>query len=467
MLVACVVLPIFAAVFCPRPERRFLPNIADRASEIVYAGSNPRHSKELGRHARGAAGGGTQTSQNVKTANSLGTPPLGFFEPPANTFLARLDPVTLGPTDSRVPIGEYHWSATVSPDGSRLAVATGGPGGGIRIVDVQRMRVIHSVRTGIAAEALAWLTPNRLLGGLQCHPANFSGRGCGVVLVDSDSGKIVRRWPDTEEDVQFLPFQPPLSPPKLVARTRHGVVFLLSHWREIAPARLVLINDREEFRSVSLPPIRIGFDRISLQYTRPFGAAASGGLAVDGAGERAFVIGAAPTVAEVDLTTMTVRYHEVQGLERRGDRSLRGVLWLDGGRIAVFGEDVIVPAGDVRPTRVPAGVTVIDTMTWRAQTIDARASTAAFAAGTLIVYGGDSPGLTGYASDGRERFRLFYNEQKQESIVSVHLDGEYAYVVTSQAQEQRERSRVRVVNVAAGTVMRDEMPAARLVDLIR
>jgi hypothetical protein len=189
-------------------------------------------------------------------------------------------------------------------------------------------------------------------------------------------------------------------------------------------------------------------------------------LVVDDAGKRAFVIGGEQTVGEVDLTTMSARYHEVQGLERRGNVSQRSALWLDGGRIAVFGEDVMI-AGDGRVTRVPAGVTVIDTTTWRAQTIDARASRAAFAASTLLVYGGESRGLSGYASDGRERFRLFYNGQEQESIVSVHLDGAYAYVVTGQTPGETQRRRVRVINVATGTVVHEATPAARLVDLVR
>src|SRR5438093_13583259 len=50
---------------------------------------------------------------------------------------------------------------------------------------------------------------------------------------------------------------------------------------------------------------------------------------------------------------------------------------------------------------------MIDTTTWRVRTIDARASKAAFVADTLLVYGGESFGLTGYTTEGRERFRLF------------------------------------------------------------
>jgi hypothetical protein len=387
--------------------------------------------------------------------------PLGFFGPTPST-LARLDPLTLEPAGPQVPIGEYHRAAILSPDGVRLAVATGGPGGGIQIVDVERMEILHSVHTGIAAEALAWLTPDRVLGALQCNPANSAGRGCGIVLVDGVTGKIVRRWPETENDTQLLPVHPPLSGPKPVATTRHGVVFLLGHAREIAAARLVLITKAEEFRSVSLSPIQVGLYQTSSLRGRPLGPDASAGLAVDPAGERAFVVGAESTVAEIDLSTMNVRYHEVTGLERRSKVGVRRAFWLPDGGIAVFGYDLVVPTGDGRVTMLPAGVRIIDTMTWRARTIDAQASTAALAAGSLLVYGGELLGVTAYNPDGRERFRLFGDEQVRE----VYPDGAHAYVVTRKTAGDSGRYRVRVISAATGTLIRETIPSERLVDLI-
>lgn len=387
--------------------------------------------------------------------------PLGFFGPTPST-LARLDPLTLEPAGPQVPIGEYHRAATLSPDGVRLAVATGGPGGGIQIVDVERMEKVHSVHTGIAAKALAWLTRDRVLGGLQCNPANSAGRGCGIVLVDGVTGKIVRRWPDTENDTQFLPVHPPLGAPKPVAITRHGVVFLLSHATEIAAARLVLITKAEEFRAVSLFPIQVGLHQTSSIHGRPVGPNASAGLAVDAAGERAFVVGAESTVAEVDLSTMNVRYHDVTGLERQSDVGVRRALWLPGGGIAVFGHDLVVSSGDGRVTLLPAGVRIIDTMTWRGRTINAQASTAVLAGGSLLVYGGALLGLTSYSPDGRERFRLFGDEQVREA----YLDGANAYVIFREAAGDSGRYRVRVISAATGILIRERVPLERLVDLI-
>src|SRR5437867_3084168 len=200
------------------------------------------HAKnELGSQLAAEPGASARIAHNVQAAKTSAKAPLAFLERPALTKLARLDPLTLEPVGPYVPIGEYHWAATTSPDGLRLAVATGGPGGGIQIIDLERMETAHSVHTGIAAEALAWLTPNRLLGALQCNPTNSGGRGCGIVLVDGGNGKILRRWPETERNAEFLPFRPPSSPPKPVATTRHGAVFLPGNCSEIASARLARI----------------------------------------------------------------------------------------------------------------------------------------------------------------------------------------------------------------------------------
>jgi hypothetical protein len=78
-----------------------------------------------------------------------------------------------------------------------------------------------------------------LLGALQCNPVNSARRGCGIVLVDSGSGTMVRRWPDTEDDIQFLPFQPPLNPlkPVLDVDYRHPDSDSAAGWRTTGQQR--------------------------------------------------------------------------------------------------------------------------------------------------------------------------------------------------------------------------------------
>jgi hypothetical protein len=48
-------------------------------------------------------------------------------------------------------------------------------------VDLQRKVIRHDVSTGIAAEALAWVLPNRLIGGLQ---------NGDVLTVDTSGGQV-------------------------------------------------------------------------------------------------------------------------------------------------------------------------------------------------------------------------------------------------------------------------------------
>jgi hypothetical protein len=324
------------------------------------------------------------------------------------------------------------------------------------------MEMVHRVHIGIAPEALAWLTPTRVLAAMQCNPANSGGRGCGIALVDAGSGTIVRRWPETEQDDQFLPFRPPYASPKTVEAARDGVVFLLGHWKDIAPARLVLITKGEQLRSVSLAPIKIGLYQTSLAFGRlPTGPDASAGLAIDATGERAFVVGAEPTVAEVDLRTMTVRYHQVAGLaERRTDVGVRRAFTLPGGDIAVYGFDVD-PAASGPASIASAGVRIIDGTTWRARILDARAARVVSAAGSLIVYGGDLPGLSAYDANGRERFKLFADEQVRE----VFRDGDHAYAITRKSAADPQRQ-IHLIDIAAGRQLRQATPSAQLIDLV-
>jgi hypothetical protein len=390
-----------------------------------------------------------------------GVGPLALFEFPARTFVARIDPVTLEPAGPRVSVGEYHWSAALSPDGAQLAVAAGGPGGKVRIIDPRRMETQHFVQTGIAAEAVAWLRPGRIVAALACNPANSSGRGCGMVLVDSLTGEVVRRWPETEADAWTLRFEPGEAAPRTVAKTPFGVLMLLAHATEVTAARLAMIDDTEELRSVSLPSIRAGRDRPVVVNPGPFAPQSSAALAVHPAGDRAYVIGAEPTVTEVDLKSLQVREHPVEGLDRASEFSQRRAFWIDG-RLVVYSADPMMGFGGGVAGRTPSGVRTIDVGSWRARTIEASASHATVAAGVLLVYGGQSRGLAGYSPDGKERFRLFADDGRP--VASVHCDGRYAYVAS--VDQRQDSARLRVVDVSTGEVVRDATPAARLIDLV-
>jgi hypothetical protein len=119
-------------------------------------------------------------------------------------------------------------------------------------------------------------------------------------------------------------------------------------------------------------------------------------------------------VAEVDLTTFSVRSHPLQPLARTADAvagPARDVLWLGRETLAVTGTDTHRSG---RTT--PAGLTLVDTRRWQARTIDPRTTDAALVSGTVLAtsFWFDSrrqttsgSGLTGYSIDGRRKFHLF------------------------------------------------------------
>jgi len=158
------------------------------------------------------------------------------------------------------------------------------------------------------------------------------------------------------------------------------------------------------------------------------------GLAVDPAGDRAFVIGGGEPIAVVDLKTLAVRYHRwpaVTGsppVTRTFSRQVgnayaqagprRAAAWLGQGRIAVCGEDDLPPhpsqaqaPAQITPVR-PAGLEIIDTRRWQARLIAPLADEFA-AAGGLVFPLDDQDygpavqlGLTGYRPDGQAVLHL-------------------------------------------------------------
>jgi hypothetical protein len=282
-------------------------------------------------------------------------------------ILARLAPASLRPGRPRLRLGEYHEDWSFSPDGSQLALGMGGQGDpcgrGICIVDAGTMRIAGYVHAPIAVEAVAWLSPRRIVGVLQ--------RG-GVILADPVTETVIR-----SRDLPFQPFGPP------VARTSEGLAVLMRS----RPPQLVVVNAHGDVRSVALPRIERG-----------------AALAAAPRGKRAFVTSAGGPVAEVSLRTMTVRYHRVptpHGARRRE------ALWLGHGRLAVSGDP-------------NAGVTVIDTSTWTARTVAPGATSARLAGGRLLVYSqafrprSRGVGLRVYTRDGRRLVRHLFGDRMLE-----------------------------------------------------
>jgi len=316
-----------------------------------------------------------------------------WWLPAGAQILARFAPGSLRPGRPRLRLGEYHEDWSFSPDGSQLALGMGGQGDpcgrGICIVDAETMRIAGYVHAPIAVEAVAWLSPRRIVGVLQ--------RG-GVFVADPVTETVT-----SSRDLPFLPFGP------AVARTSGGLAVLMRS----RPPHLVVVNSHGDVRSVALRRIERG-----------------AALAAAPHGLRAFVTSAVGLVAEVDLRTMAVRYHRVPTPD---DGNRREALWLGDGRLAVSGDR-------------NAGVTVIDTSTWTARTVAPGATSARLAGGRLLVYSelGFRPrsrgvGLRVYTRDGRRLVRHLFGDRQLE----VEVLGEGVAVFRPSASRTRATEIVR------------------------
>jgi hypothetical protein len=311
------------------------------------------------------------------------------------------------------------------------------------------MKLVRHVRTGIAAEALGWLAPRRLVAGLQ--------RG-GTVVLDPRTGRVVRRFAD-------------FSFPDASVQTRLGLVLLCPQLRKSSPGlplrrvtgavRLALVDARGRLRSATLQRIRLGVRmRHGLEY------ADRAGLAVDPARTRAYVVAADAPVAEVDLRTMRVSYHRLTPLFARpsggGVTAVlareRRALWLGRGRLLVYGRDFVSTRAR-KEALAPAGAALVDTTAWTWRTLDRQPTSAVFARGKVLVWGpGDYPapgvGLREYTLGGHRVFGLFNHRR----VLDVQIAGSRAYVRTPAA--------IHVVALEKGTTVRDIAPPVDLVSVI-
>jgi hypothetical protein len=169
-------------------------------------------------------------------------------------------------------------------------------------------------------------------------------------------------------------------------------------------------------------------------------------------------------VAEVDLDTLAVAYHDLARpaslLQRLRDwlepaayaKSLIGperqAYWVGDHSIAVVALEqagIHRRGGEYRQLARAGGVELIDATNWSVRTLSERAGGIAVAGQTLLVYGGsfapgeafaadDGPfvtGLDGFTATGEQRFRLFPSKR----IGYVQTAGSRAYVRTRGADE--------------------------------
>ena len=357
------------------------------------------------------------------------------------TILAPVDRRTLKPAVPWAQLGEFHDAWSLSPDHELAAFGISAPGEngriGIRVIDLGTFRVVRDIETGIAAEALGWIAPDRLVAFLQ------SGE---VVVVDPRSGAELSR--DGLGAISC-----PFAPPHAV--TPVGFVMVAS---VAGSARVVVIDAASRLQIARLDDVALG---------ESFGLCQSAGLAVDPARLVAYVFGADAPVAAVDLRTMEVRRHRVTGapaLTRSGCRACgaqRSAVWLGGGRLAVAGSRHR-PRGANRVRETPVGVVVVDTRDWTARMIAARAGAARLAGDRLLVYDGRHPSIGPRAGAGLRVYdragRLRYAVLDGERVGDVQVAGARAYA--------RTRRGLRVIDLRRGVVIARLPRVRRDVDLI-
>jgi hypothetical protein len=314
-------------------------------------------------------------------------------------------------------------------------------------------RVGHVGTRNGQIRALAWLTPNRVVGVEET----------GIFVVDPGARRLVQARA-TEGQVIG------------VGRTREALVLLLAPDDGIGPATLALLDATGAYRTVVLQRISAGL-RYPLQADEPPGEHRYPGLAVDAVGGRAYVVGGGEPVAEIDLRSLAVTYHQPSrpislfgrlrawlqpSAQAKGPLlgSTRRALWLGNGRLAVTGQDG-------RPGRDgvvvhPAGLALVDTRTWAVETLHRDATTATAAAGTLLASSAGSPnlpgiGLRGYDFDGDQRFHLFAARavsvlERLDERVFVH-DGATTYAVDARMGRVHRAPR-EVPQLLTGTMQR-------------
>jgi hypothetical protein len=390
-------------------------------------------------------------------------PFLGLVQAPnSSVSLARLNPLSLRRVSPQLDVGEYHDTWSLSPDASQLALGVSSGESvlnpsrrlrrriGIYIVDLQALKLVQEVETGIAAEALGWVARRRLVAGLQ--------RG-GTVLVDPLTGRILRRWPG-------------FSFPDVSARVGNALVMLFPDLplttAASATPRLAVVDAQGRLRSVKLRRIQLAVRSRHGTYYMD-----RAGLAIDPTRARAYVFAADAPAAQVDLHTMRVSYHrldplflrpgELQGSEARPKNAVlsreRRAVWVGDRYVVVFGRDVVTGRGRSEAL-IPAGAALVNTATWKWRTLDRSATGAAFVAGRVVVYGpGWYPaaagiGLRAYALSGGRTFYIF----KGKRVFDVQVAADLAYVRTPSA--------VHVVDVRSGKVVNKVAPPRDLVDVI-
>ncbi len=365
-------------------------------------------------------GGFTQSgaqSAPMRVAVAVSTPQLSQLLGFSNGAVIRVDPNSLQPLPgAKLQVGSGGcagrnggtacwanppWSA--SPNGQRLAVARNGTSA-VEIIDATRLQVLASVPIGGGSiGALAWLTPNRVLG-LQEGP----GGGQRLLVLDLPSRRVVARRA-LGGSVQRL------------SVAGRQLALLVSPAQKIGLARLAVASATGAVRFVQLGEIRAGSKVLATKVAIQIDTQLPG-LAVDPRSGHAFVVDEG-RIGDIGLAPLSVSYHALRprtlflsrlvnwlqpaAAAKEFSGHVREARWLGGGLLAVSGADT------AQGQTQPAGLLLIDTGNGSVRTIDRDVTSFDLADDLLLATGERSEsghavgiGLRAYGFDGGKRFQV-------------------------------------------------------------
>lgn len=328
--------------------------------------------------------------------------------------LTEIDAATLAPRGRSLRVGAFTAERAISPDRSTLAlVSQERPL--LRFVDLGQMR--HTGQAALAeAGEVQWL--------------RWTERGL-VALVDLPRGsKLVWLDPLRRQVTRTLRYRGELVDPRLAGGRVVAVEWPLGR---IGPVRLDVVEPDGRARSIRLDRIVGGWARRGNDVLRM----AEPGLAVDGAGERAWLADADGEICEVTLDSLAVRCNPVRTLAKVGNPwSRRQLKLVAPGTLALSGWEKR-EAGPRAARSI--GLWLVDTSTWRRRLVDRGVDS--FRAAQGVVVGVRRNGVTAYGTDGVRRYAI--EVPFQLGVLSI--TGPYLYVP--------EGGRTVVADLASGRIL--------------
>jgi hypothetical protein len=340
--------------------------------------------------------------------------------------LVPFDPQTLQPLAGKLALNGHRAGWSFSPSHRTLVLGKQNPSctrgaTTLRFVDVWKMQALGDlpvVRSG-HVRATVWIGSQRVLAliGPDMCPGPKNHR---LVSIDASSRRVLAT---TVLD----------GPVVTYTRTPGGLAILLSpRGNKIGPATLVLADLDGKVRKVVLKGIRAG------QSLPTAGRSIVNfpGLAVDSTGLRAFVVPAGERLAEVDLTTLRVRYRDLSekastiarlrrwlaptASAKMSEGPTRQALWLGNGLLAVTGTDSAARTngGRTELSTLPAGLHLVDTRDWSFRKLHGGVSGVQVLGRVLLAHGSTysydgtrsthtNTGLIAYSLEGDEIYRAF------------------------------------------------------------